>query len=370
MTKSKVLLFSAIVLSLCISDYAFSQPREISITGKPVALAPSGNYTEITGDFYMNGAIHFVDGSIQATANPWVMNGSSYSFLSGNIGIGVVSPAEKLEVSGTIRTTGPISLNTDGKVQIYKDSIFFDGGYWTMIDAPSAGNTSQPLRLWAGSGATAPKMIIDGSGNVGIGTEIPASKLHINGGSLYLGKTDSSIHQPVSISIQSTDAGTGRSMNIYTGGDNLETSLIIESAHADGKRNVIVANGMNGKVGIGTGTPSQQLDVNGYVKGQSGLCISSDCRTAWPSFGGWASKSIMVDYFASTDGLVIATSDCAVGDDQIVGYSDGTTHPTTTRINNRGSIASLTMPVMKGDYWRIETNTCDRNIIFWMPFGN
>ena len=38
----------------------------------------------------------------------------------------------------------------------------------------------------------------------------------------------------------------------------------------------------SGKVGIGTTNPGQKLDVVGYVKGQSGLCIGNDCRTSWP----------------------------------------------------------------------------------------
>ena len=37
-----------------------------------------------------------------------------------------------------------------------------------------------------------------------------------------------------------------------------------------------------GNVGIGTGAPTQMLDVAGYVKG-TGLCIADDCRTAWDS---------------------------------------------------------------------------------------
>ena len=40
-----------------------------------------------------------------------------------------------------------------------------------------------------------------------------------------------------------------------------------------------------GDVGIGTTAPVEKLDVAGYVRG-TGLCIGTDCRTAWPSAGG------------------------------------------------------------------------------------
>src|SRR3989344_3428017 len=39
----------------------------------------------------------------------------------------------------------------------------------------------------------------------------------------------------------------------------------------------------SGNVGVGTVSPSQKLDVAGYVRGATGLCIGGDCRTAWPS---------------------------------------------------------------------------------------
>ncbi|MDP2665523.1 MAG: hypothetical protein Q8P23_02685, partial [bacterium] len=36
-----------------------------------------------------------------------------------------------------------------------------------------------------------------------------------------------------------------------------------------------------GTVGVGVVSPSQKLDVNGYVKG-TGFCIGASCITSWP----------------------------------------------------------------------------------------
>lgn len=47
-----------------------------------------------------------------------------------------------------------------------------------------------------------------------------------------------------------------------------------------------------GSVGIGTQSPTQKLDVMGYVRGATGLCIGSDCRTGWPASGGGTVTSL------------------------------------------------------------------------------
>ena len=36
-----------------------------------------------------------------------------------------------------------------------------------------------------------------------------------------------------------------------------------------------------GNLGVGVVSPTQKLDVEGYVRGSSGLCIGNDCRSSW-----------------------------------------------------------------------------------------
>ena len=64
------------------------------------------------------------------------------------------------------------------------------------------------------------------------------------------------------------------------GSEAKEGGLLLNTGGADNGLIVLLGN-----VGIGTGAPTQMLDVAGYVKG-TGLCIADDCRTAWSDTGG------------------------------------------------------------------------------------
>lgn len=66
-------------------------------------------------------------------------------------------------------------------------------------------------------------------------------------------------------------------LNVGSAGQSKSGGLILNTGGA--------ANGLiidQGSVGIGTQSPSQKLDVIGYVRGATGLCIGGDCRTGWP----------------------------------------------------------------------------------------
>ncbi len=90
---------------------------------------------------------------------------------TGNVGIGTTSPAEKLHVVGNLQIehTG---LGLALKREAYDDWVFGQIGNGLSIRNQTDDRTD---------------ILIDGSGNVGIGTTAPNGKLHINGGTVSPG---------------------------------------------------------------------------------------------------------------------------------------------------------------------------------------
>jgi hypothetical protein len=147
---------------------------------------------------------------------------------SGNVGIGMADPTEKLTVNGNI------FLSSDG------NSIKFYGG--SRIEK-TIGADIRFIPGYSGAnfefrnyGDTATNMIINPSGNVGIGTTNPSAKLHV-----YESALDKS---GVLINIATTSASY-YSLNVQSGG----TSRLYVRA--------------DGNVGIGLSSPTSRLHVQG-----------------------------------------------------------------------------------------------------------
>ena len=196
------------------------------------------------------------DGTTTGTEYGVYSTGEDINYFSGKVGVGTTNPARLLELQGNDGYVG-ISLNNTGA----------NGNSWDILSMSDGGNGSVSdggLTFWNGTH----RMVLDASGNLGIGTADPQSNLHINGsstlGKLMITPDESSSEDDSEIFLGEDDDGT-YGMNIkYDGGDNKlyiggKMSSTTYGPHLSIKRD-------DGKVGIGTDNPGYQLDVNGDAR--------------------------------------------------------------------------------------------------------
>jgi len=148
------------------------------------------------------------------------------------------------------------------------------------------------------------------NGNVGIGATNPSQKLVVQSGN------PSTAIQIIPYNDASKSASIimdNEILRIKTAAPN-DGGIRFDTPTGNDRMTITRA----GDVGIGTASPSQKLDVNGYVKG-TGLCIGTDCRTIWPSggTGGTAGDNL---------GNHVATQDLNMNLKSIIG-GDGTYTP-------------------------------------------
>ncbi len=178
--------------------------------------------------------------------------------VTGRTGIGITSPTEKLDVNGTVKATG-ITMTTGASNGYILQSDASGNASW--VPATALGTS-----VWTVSGNDIYK---NNTGNVGIGTSMPAAPLHIQYAAANnidgtpamvvdnpSGGTQTSIH----LSIEGSERGrvradangnmfyasTGAGGHYFKGNGDLTDLVTITSA---------------GRLGIGTSSPSSLLHV-------------------------------------------------------------------------------------------------------------
>jgi hypothetical protein len=246
-----------------------------------------------------NGPLNFSSYANQGTT-------ADFSFIGGNVGIGTTSPTAKLHVanafSGTTANANAANLVLENNTTVGMSILSPDASWQSLIfGSPSTNNavildhnynanlfriqtiTATPITF---STNAAERVRIDSSGNVGIGTTTPRTKLDVTG-DLSLGLGSGGYGTPTQTFYGDTGSvnavlgsikfvrnnydptGTAAAIRFYRGSASAEgemrfaTNAGTSTGQAPIERMTI---DQNGNVGIGTTTPTAQLSTTGTVR--------------------------------------------------------------------------------------------------------
>jgi hypothetical protein len=206
---------------------------------------------------------------------------------NGNVGIGTTSPQEKLEVTGNQKLFGDLLFGSH-QTAYYIHALGNGGAIRLRSNITTAVDRNVQFGNIDNNGLWNSFMIVDQTGNVGIGTINPNGKLDVNGAILLPGSSSNAMLRSVIGTARipgeiSGYSGAGIAMDdgflrlSAGGGTSSATKTFIDlsgfSLSPELKQNLTLGTSgtermridKDGNVGIGTTTPDAKLTVNGSI---------------------------------------------------------------------------------------------------------
>jgi hypothetical protein len=299
---------------------------------------------------------------------------------TGNVGIGTTSPSELLEVVGNIRAN------------------VSNGGGFMLTGASASGLVRAGATGLALRTNTTDRLTIDNSGNVGIGTTSPDTKLHV-----WNGDSGGAPYEASGITIENSGraslnflSGAGNDAYVffgnssagnagYVGYENTTNRLVLRSSDyvslLDSTGEVVRIDGGNFLIGT-TADAGYKLDVSGSFRtGANGMAINSsgfattpNANVPWNAFRFSHPQNII-----SNGDLESWTSGTSTAPDGYGGYDLGAstiitressivkqgTYSAKIRNGNGGAFAGMTYTAPRVDKTPNSSATSEYTISFW-----
>jgi hypothetical protein len=256
-----------------------------------------GNSTNNIG-VYGSGSLYGMYGSSTNGIGGVFTSGSGIAiYANGKVGIGTSTPSYLLHIVGNTTTQGGLAENlrveslTTSEVGIGLNNLNTGGHLWQIESTGGFATEGQGKLGFYDETAGAWRMILDGSGNVGIGTTSPENMLHVGGGATSdvfcgIGPHPNTIVGGVYTGPAMNFGYSGNSFGEGSGFFNVRPDPSAVAPNPSLRfmtvnvQRMIITN--TGNVGIGTSSPDQALSVSGNAdKSSGGTSWGTFCDRRW-----------------------------------------------------------------------------------------